>query len=169
MPDHLTPEQRHLCMSHNRSHDTKPELVARKWLWRHGYRYRLNVKGIPGKPDIVMRRYHTAIFINGCFWHGHKDCKAFRMPSKNREFWENKIRRNQERDIKNRHILEENGWQVIVLWECELTPKNLENTMKKVELQLQQLSLEIFCTKPYNIPKEEDLLTAAEDWSEYEI
>ena len=71
MSDRMTPEQRHKCMSHIRSKDTKPELKVRQWLWRHGYRYRLNVKGVPGKPDIVMRKYKTAIFVNGCFWHGH--------------------------------------------------------------------------------------------------
>ena len=71
MTDRLTPAQRHLVMSHIRSRNTKPELKVRQWLWRHGYRYRLNVKGVPGKPDIVMRRYHTAIFVNRCFWHGH--------------------------------------------------------------------------------------------------
>ena len=170
MPDRLTPEQRHLCMSHNKSRDTKPELLVRKWLWRNGYRYRLNVNGVPGKPDIVMRRYRTAIFVNGCFWHGHEGCKMFRMPQKNSDFWEKKINRNRERDRKNKKTLEDNGWQVIVIWECELTTNKLEQTMRKVELQLQQYSLQVFCAKPYSIPQEEeDYLYAAEDWREYEL
>lgn len=84
MPDVLTPAQRHRCMSHIRSKATKPEILVRKWLWAHGYRYRLNVKSVPDKPDIVMRRYRTAIFVNGCFWHGHEGCSLFVMP-KSRE------------------------------------------------------------------------------------
>ena len=78
-------------MSHIRSKATKPEILVREWLWAHGYRYRLNVKNVPGKPDIVMRKYRTAIFVNGCFWHGHEGCKLFAMPKTNTEFWQNKI------------------------------------------------------------------------------
>ncbi len=92
MPDVLTPTQRHRCMSHIRSKATKPEILVRKWLWAHGYRYRLNVKSVPGKPDIVMRRYRTAIFINGCFWHGHEGCSMFVMPKSNTDFWQTKIK-----------------------------------------------------------------------------
>ena len=81
-------------MSHIRSKATKPEILVRKWLWAHGYRYRLNVKSVPGKPDIVMRKYRTAIFVNGCFWHGHEGCKQFALPKTNTEFWQNKIENN---------------------------------------------------------------------------
>ena len=99
MTDRLTPAQRHRCMSHIRSKNTKPELKVRQWLWQHGYRYRLNVKGVPGKPDIVMRKYRTALFVNGCFWHGHNvetcygaslqitNSKCCKIPKTNREFW----------------------------------------------------------------------------------
>ena len=80
MSDVLNPQQRHRCMSHIRSKATKPEMLVRRWLWAHGYRYRLNVKSVPGKPDIVMRKYRTAIFVNGCFWHGHEGCKQFVLP-----------------------------------------------------------------------------------------
>ena len=101
MPDILTPAQRHRCMSHIRSKATKSEITVRKWLWAHGYRYRLNVKSVPGKPDIVMRRYRTAIFVNGCFWHGHEGCRQFVLPKTNTAFWQAKIDRNRERDQEN--------------------------------------------------------------------
>ena len=110
---------------------------SRQWLWSHGYRYRLCVKGVPGKPDIVMRKYRTAIFVNGCFWHGHDvtvppvetfhetslpivNSKCCKIPQSNQDYWISKIRRNQERDHRNYQILQENGWQVIILWECQL-------------------------------------------------
>lgn len=80
---------------------TKPEILVRKWLWAHGYRYRLNVKSVPGKPDIVMRKYRTAIFVNGCFWHGHEGCKQFVLPKTNTDFWQNKIENNRARDQRN--------------------------------------------------------------------
>lgn len=136
MPDHLTPQQRHRCMSHIRSKATKPEILVRKWLWAHGYRYRLNVKSVPGKPDIVMRKYRTAIFVNGCFWHGHEGCKYFIMPKTNTVFWQNKIESNRQRDKRNYYILLQNGWQVIVLWQCELSHERIEKTMQAVALSL---------------------------------
>lgn len=165
MPDRLTPEQRHRCMSRIRSRSTKPELKVRRWLWQHGYRYRLNVKSVPGSPDIVMRRYRTAIFVNGCFWHGHGlttnpspdgegssyftgNSKCCKIPKSNREFWVNKIRRNQERDQQNYRVLWENGWQVIVVWECQLKPKRLEQTMLRVELLLNENLLRLYGCKP---------------------
>ena len=161
MTDTMTPEQRHVCMSHIRSKDTKPELKVRRWLWSHGYRYRLNVKSVPGKPDIVMRPYRTAIFVNGCFWHGHsltpnpspsgegssyitENSKCCKIPSTNREFWVAKIKRNQERDRENYRILQENGWQVIVIWECQLTPTLIDHTMREVELLLNENMLSLY-------------------------
>ena len=151
MTDRLTPEQRHRVMSRIHGKATKPELKVRQWLWQHGYRYRLNVKSVPGKPDIVMRRYRTAIFVNGCFWHGHHvetqnfaslpeitNSSCCKIPQTNREFWVNKIKRNQERDQKNYQVLHDNGWQVIVVWECQLTPKRIEETMLRVELLLNE-------------------------------
>ena len=147
-------------MSHIRSKATKPELAVRRWLWSHGYRYRLNVKSVPGKPDIVMRPYRTAIFVNGCFWHGHgivvgtpcggeddelqtSGSKCCKIPSSNRDFWVSKIRRNQERDQRNYAVLKENGWQVIVVWECELKPAAIERTMRRVDLLLNENFLSI--------------------------
>ena len=148
MTDRLTPEQRHNVMSRIHGKGTKPELKVRQWLWRHGYRYRLNVKSVPGKPDIVMRRYRTAIFVNGCFWHGHEGCDKFKMPQTNVAFWEHKIRRNQERDQQNYQLLHDNGWQVIVIWECQLTSKLMEITMLQVELQLNENFLALHQPKP---------------------
>lgn len=136
MSDVLTPQQRHRCMSHIHSKATKPEMVVRRWLWAHGYRYRLNVKSVPGKPDIVMRRYRTAIFVNGCFWHGHEGCKQFVLPKTNTDFWQAKIARNRERDRQNATLLRSNGWQVITLWACSLTKDRLENTMQQVSVAL---------------------------------
>ncbi len=136
MPDVLTPQQRHRCMSHIRSKATKPEITVRKWLWAHGYRYRLNVKSVPGKPDIVMRRYRTAIFVNGCFWHVHEGCKQFVLPKTNTTFWQAKINRNRKRDQENYDDLINAGWQVIVIWQCNLTTDKLESTMQSVAVAL---------------------------------
>lgn len=104
MPDILTPDQRHKCMSHIRSRNTKPEVKLRKELFRLGYRYRLNVKGLDGRPDIVLAKYRTCIFVNGCFWHGHKGCPKFVLPKTNVEFWLAKIENNRERDLKITHF-----------------------------------------------------------------
>ena len=132
----MTPQQRHYCMSKVHSNATKPEIIVRHWLWSHGYRYRLNVKSIPGKPDIVLRKYRTAIFVNGCFWHGHEGCSKYVVPKSNTEFWISKIERNKERDEKEYEALQEAGWQVIVIWECQLKKANTEGTMRKVEHSL---------------------------------
>ena len=181
MTDRMTPEQRHRCMSHIRSKDTKPELVVRRWLWSHGYRYRLNVKSVPGKPDIVMRPYRTAIFVNGCFWHGHsltpnpspegeggsyflESSKCCKIPSTNREFWVEKIRRNRERDQENYRVLQENGWQVIVVWECQLKPALLDHTMREVELLLNENMLSLYKKHtpiPYNTEEDDTPLPMA--------
>ena len=115
----------------------------RKWLWAHGYRYRLNVKSVPGKPDIVMRKYRTAIFVNGCFWHGHEGCKQFVLPKTNTAFWQTKIERNRERDRQNAALLRSNGWQVITLWACSLTKDQLETTTQHVAVTLNQNLLRI--------------------------
>ena len=168
MTDHLTPAQRHKVMSHIRSRNTKPEKLVRQWLWRHGYRYRLNVKSVPGKPDIVMRRYRTAIFVNGCFWHGHDGCDKFKIPQTNVEFWQNKINRNRERDQQNYQVLHNNGWQVIVVWECQLTPKHIEETMLQVELLLNEHFLAMHQHKVVSYDfQEESAPMAAEDLPDY--
>ena len=155
-------------MSHIRSRNTKPEKLVRQWLWRHGYRYRLNVKSVPGKPDIVMRRYRTAIFVNGCFWHGHDGCDKFKIPQTNVEFWQNKINRNRERDQQNYQVLHNNGWQVIVVWECQLTPKHIEETMLQVELLLNEHFLAMHQHKVVSYDfQEESAPMAAEDLPDY--
>lgn len=143
MPDHLTKDQRHRCMSRIPHTATKQELLVRRWLWAHGYRYRLNVKSVPGKPDIVMRKYRTAIFVNGCFWHGHECCSLFVMPKSNTDFWKTKIKRNRERDQQNYLLLMDAGWQVLVIWQCNLTKDKLESTMQSVAVALNKNLLKI--------------------------
>ena len=113
-------------MSHIRGKNTRPELIVRKYLFAHGFRFRVNVKKLPGTPDIVLRKYHTVIFVNGCFWHGHEGCPYFVLPKSNVEFWNNKITRNRERDLKNRIKLRDMGWHVIQLWECQLMLLNYQ-------------------------------------------
>lgn len=103
--DKLTPQQRHKIMVSVHSKGTKPEILVRKYLWRNGFRYRLNNPRLPGHPDIVLRKYRTCIFVNGCFWHGHEGCKYFRKPKTNTDFWETKIKRNKERDIEEQKKL----------------------------------------------------------------
>lgn len=143
MPDHLTPTQRHRCMSRIPHEATKPEMLVRRWLWTHGYRYRLNVKSVPGKPDIVMRKYRTAIFVNGCFWHGHEGCSKFVIPKSNTDFWRAKIEYNRKRDQRNYQLLIDAGWQVLVIWQCKLTKDKLESTMQSVAVALNKNLLKI--------------------------
>ena len=140
----MTPQQRHNNMAAIRATNTKPEKIARSWLWHHGYRYRLNVKGVPGKPDIVLRRYRTAIFVNGCFWHGHEGCNKYTVPKSNTDFWVAKVQQNRERDQRNYKDLYEAGWHVIVIWECQLKNCYLEETMCGVDHTLSQNLLNIY-------------------------
>lgn len=142
--DKMTPQQRHNCMSRIRGKATKPELLVRNWLWHHGYRYRLNVKSVPGKPDIVLRRYRTAIFVNGCFWHGHADCGKYTVPKSNTDFWLAKVARNRERDQRNYIILQNAGWNVIIIWECQLRKNLIDDTMRGVEHILNKKLLESY-------------------------
>ena len=158
MSDRMTPEQRHYCMSRIRSEDTKPEMSVRRFLWGHGYRYRIHVKSLPGRPDIVLRRLNVAIFINGCFWHGH-DCQS-RMPKSNAGFWQEKIRRNRERDIRNNEALHAAGWYVLTIWECELTPQKRADTLNKL---LNTLRLYDKASADYTLPVSETISIAAEN------
>ena len=128
-------------MSRIKSKDTKPELIVRHYLHAHGYRYRINVKRLPGTPDIVLRKYRTVIFINGCFWHGHEGCKHFVMPKSNSQFWEKKIERNKQRDIEKRGQLRRLGWHTIIIWGCELLPKNRLTTLQALEQTLNKIFL----------------------------
>lgn len=126
-------ETRSYNMSRIRSANTKPEELVRKYLFAKGFRYRKNVNTLPGKPDIVLPKYKTCIFVNGCFWHKHEGCKYFVWPKNNAEFWKKKINGNAERDIQQQNSLREQGWNVIVVWECEVRKDRLDNTMATVE------------------------------------
>ena len=128
MPDNHTSEIRSYNMSRIRSKNTLPEEIVRKYLFSQGFRYRINVASLPGKPDIVMPKYHTVIFVNGCFWHMH-NCPRFVWPSSNQEYWIPKIKRNAERDEQNIKSLSELGWNVLVVWECQLKKNIFDNTM----------------------------------------
>ncbi|MDZ7767162.1 MAG: very short patch repair endonuclease [Melioribacteraceae bacterium] len=106
--------------------DTKPEMIVRKLLHANGFRYRLHVKDLPGKPDLVLPKYNSVIFVHGCFWHVHEGCKYFKLPESNAEFWKKKLYGNKERDQKHIEKLEEEGWNIIVVWECELKTDNIQ-------------------------------------------
>lgn len=132
MADNHTPEVRSFNMSRIRSRDTGPEAAVRKYLFSKGFRYRKNDKRYPGKPDIVLPKYKTAIFINGCFWHMHENCRYFVMPKSNEKYWFPKLLRNKERDRNNINLLEAIGWHVIVIWECELKKNVFNDRMKNL-------------------------------------
>ena len=142
--------------------DTKPEILVRKFLFSKGLRYRLNNRKLPGSPDIVLKKYKTVIFVDGCFWHGHEGCKYFRLPKSNTSFWETKITRNIERDKETTQALTALGWKVIRIWECEL--RNKSNR----EAALNKLFNDITCStvKRYSV-EELDILVAAESESTY--
>ena len=162
--DKLSAEQRHKNMAAIRSKDTKPEMIVRKGLWSMGFRYRLNSPRLPGHPDLVLRKYRTCIFVNGCFWHGHEGC--CKIPNTNREFWVAKIKRNQERDIETQKRLAEMGWHCITIWECELKPSKREQTLKSLVFTLNKIWLEehAFIGKPYpKLEEENGMLKAAEE------
>ncbi len=162
MSDRLTPEQRHKNMAAIRARNTRPEMLVRKYLWAHGFRYRLNHKRLPGKPDVVLRKYRTCIFVNGCFWHGHEGCRFFRLPKSNVAFWEHKISRNRERDIEVQHQLAAMGWHCITLWECQLKPSEREKTLQSLAYTLNTIYLQDHRVKRYVVP-EEDILMVAEE------
>jgi DNA mismatch endonuclease (patch repair protein) len=115
--------------------DTRPELKVRSWLHTHGFRFRLHVSGLPGKPDLVLPKWKTAIFVNGCFWHHHEGCRNAVMPKSNRQFWYEKINANVARDEKNKKLLESQGWKVFVIWECQVD----EPTLVKLVGQLRSI------------------------------
>ena len=137
MSDTMTPAQRSYNMSRIRSRNTTPERAVRHALWHKGYRYRLNDKRLPGSPDLVLPKYRAVIFINGCFWHGHKGCTKYVVPKSNVEFWQAKVARNIERDLKSAQMLDTLAWTVITVWECELSKKNLDATITRIEADLQ--------------------------------
>lgn len=190
--DKLTPQQRHANMAAIHGKDTKPEMVVRRYLWKRGFRYRLNYKRLPGHPDLVLRKYRTCIFVNGCFWHGHgvtespvqgsgfmvleessKQARAqgsecCKIPKTNREFWITKIRRNKERDSKVQQELATMGWHSITIWECELKPSKREDTLRSLAYTLNKIFLQDRSVKRYETP-EEELMMAAEETPEYKM
>ena len=128
MADVMTPEQRSRCMAAIKGKDTKPEMIVRKYLFSRGMRFRVQVRKLPGTPDIVLPKYKTAIFVNGCFWHGHEDCKYFRLPKSNVEFWKEKIKRNIERDRESMQALLDLGWKIIRVWELNCATRQTART-----------------------------------------
>ena len=126
-------------MSRIKSKDTKPEEIVRKYLFAHGFRYRKNDKRLPGTPDIVLPKYKTVIFVNGCFWHGHKQCRYFVIPKSNTKFWVDKINKNIDRDATNIYKLILLGWNVITVWECELKKDKREDTLFALQYELNHL------------------------------
>ena len=138
MAERISKEQRSLIMSHIHSNDTKPELSLRRSLWHNGFRYVINDRKLPGKPDIVLPKYRTVIFVHGCFWHGHKECASGHIPESNTDYWIQKITRNQLRDQEVWRQLEAKGWFVIIVWECELKKAVLDETIARVEAEIRQ-------------------------------
>lgn len=139
--DIWTKEKRSEVMGKIKGKNTKPELILRSQLFRHGFRFRIHQKNLPGKTDIVLAKYKTTIFVHGCFWHYHKDCKEGRIPATNSKFWQEKLLKNVEKDERHIIALKEMEWKVIVVWECEIE-KHLEQTLEKLiyEITLQSNS-----------------------------
>lgn len=142
MADNHSKEVRSMNMSHIRSKNSKPEELVRKYLFSKGFRYRKNVKTLPGCPDIVLPKYKTVIFVNGCFWHKH-DCPRFVWPSSNEDYWRPKIMGNVERDKRNIAELQQLGWTVLTVWECELKKKVIDATLDQLEKRLCKIGSKI--------------------------
>ena len=163
--------------------DTKPEMMVRRYLWARGFRYRLNHPRLPGKPDIVLLRYRTCIFVNGCFWHGHnvalpqidngewiiENSECCKIPTTNREFWVNKILWNRERDEEVRKKLAQMGWHSITVWECELKPAKREQTLQSLVYTLNKVFLQDHSIRRYEIPEEEPMMAAEDGHDTYNI
>lgn len=138
--DKMTPEQRHRCMAAIHSRNTRPEMIVRRYLHACGYRYRVNHPRLPGKPDVVLRKFHACVFVNGCFWHGH-DCGLFSLPKTNTQYWKEKIERNKERDRQNALQLARMGWHVLTIWECQLKPSARLQTLQGLDATLSTIYL----------------------------
>ena len=136
MSDIFSFQKRSDIMSKIGGKNTKPEILVRKFLFSKGFRYRINVKTLPGKPDIVLPKYKTIIFVNGCFWHGH-NCKKGKLPSSNTDFWKEKISNNKSRDAKNSDLLVKLGWKVIIIWQCEIS--KIDNRIKILNKLLEDI------------------------------
>jgi len=138
MADRLSPQKRSWNMAQIKGKETKPEEIVRKYLFSQGFRYRKNVRKLPGCPDIVLPKYRTVVFVNGCFWHKH-DCPRFVWPSSNQEYWIPKIERNVARDLENQKALQSLGWKVLVVWECQLKKKALESTLNQLAAEIRMM------------------------------
>jgi len=132
MADVHSKETRSYNMSRIRSKNTKPELLVRRFLFSRGYRYKLHDKKLSGKPDIVLPKYKTVLFVHGCFWHGHEGCKYYVVPKTRTDWWLTKIQSNRKKDNEAEHVLNSNGWNIIKVWECELKNKLLDKTLKEI-------------------------------------
>jgi DNA mismatch endonuclease (patch repair protein) len=160
-------KKRSVVMAKIRSKDTKPEWIVRRYLYSRGYRYRKNVKGLPGSPDIVLRKYGIVIFIHGCFWHGHEI--DGHIPHSNIDFWKKKIERNKQRDERNKETLKKLGWKVMTVWECQLKSAIREQTLLEMEYWINHSYLELFRQKQpklYRVEKAK-LAIAAEEYIKY--
>ena len=174
MSDLYSQDQRHRMMASVHDKGTKPEMIVRRGLWSRGFRYRLNYKRLPGHPDLVLSKYKTCIFINGCFWHGHnvalpqignedliiENSSCCRIPKTNTEFWVKKIARNQERDLEVNHKLNAMGWNCITIWECELKPSKREATLQSLAFTLNEIFLNNHKVRPYDIQETQTLIAA---------
>lgn len=130
-------QKRSEVMSRIRGKNTKPEMILRSLLFKEGFRFRIHKKDLPGKPDIVLIKYRVAIFVHGCFWHYHRGCREGRIPSSNSKFWEEKLLKNVEKDEKHTKALQELGWKVIVVWECEIE-KNIRRAVEKIIIEIKR-------------------------------
>lgn len=158
-------------MSMIKGKNTKPEIIVRKYLFHCGFRFRVNVKRLPGTPDIVLRKYKTAIFVNGCFWHGHEGCPEFRPPRTRVEWWTEKLNRNKARDARVREELRAMGWNTMLIWECQLKPKErqatLENVVRLLEKTYLESTYQAKFTPAYSLLAEEELPKVAEEEEPY--
>lgn len=158
-------------MSMIKGKNTRPEMIVRRYLFHLGFRFRVNVKRLPGTPDIVLRKYKTVIFVNGCFWHEHEGCPEFRMPHSHVEWWEKKLNRTKARDARVREALRAMGWNTMVVWECQLRPNERQATLERIACLLQKTYVEsVYHTKftpTYSMPEEAPLPKVAETVSTY--
>ncbi len=164
MTDVMTPEQRSRCMAAIKGKDTKPEMIVRKYLFSRGLRYRVNNRKLPGSPDIVLKKYKTVVFIDGCFWHGHENCRYFRLPKSNERFWRHKIAMNISRDYANNVDLRLAGWKVIRIWECEIKTKaNREENLNRLYACITGTRT----PEQYQTTESDDVSVAAEPYTAY--
>ena len=188
--DTMTPEQRHRCMAAIKAKNTKPELIVRRYLHARGFRFRLNHKRLPGHPDLVLRKYRTCIFVNGCFWHGHgttveggelletslqpptsitqqPTCSFFKLPKSRTDYWRDKIIRNKTRDVKTQKQLAAMGWHTITVWECELKPARRQETLESLAFTLNRIFLKDHEERYSDVMElDNDRSMAAEEWNE---